>query len=568
MWDAATLRADAQAGLAVAVFAVPQAMAYAALAGLPPVQGLYCAIVMSIIAALWGSSAWVNSGPTNTASLLTASALAPFVAAGHSLTVLVWTFTLLAGLIRVGFGVLKLGWLVRFVPEPAFLGFVCAADILIALSQLNQFLGVPASQSPSTLGKLADTLARVPVADWQAIAIGAGVVLLLLVFDRFSRRLPVALGAIILATLAAPFLASLTGKSLAIVRDIAPIPFGFPPFEAHAPDFALIGPLLPGAFAVAVIGLIEAVSIGQSLALKKRSELNVNQEFLGQGLAQSAAAFFGGFPGSSSFSRSALIERCGGQTALANVFFGVFTAIILWVAPRALERIPLAALAGLLLFTGLKMLDVGAIKRVWRTSKSDFGVLALTFAVTFAGKIEWGFFAGVVAAMGVFLSRARRLQFFELVPEAGGNHFHEKPYAESEHEPCDVVGLALHGDLFFGLAHDLRAGLSQVVRLQKPRFVVIRFRRAASIDYSCWKAIFDFAEAFQQSGGTLILTGVHPDLRAVINDAEFQAVLPAERVIAPSETVWAAFEAGLRQVGQSLDENSALTPAWRDYFAR
>jgi SulP family sulfate permease len=576
-------RGDAIAGLTAAVFVVPQGMAYAVLAGLPPVTGLYAAIVMSIVAALWGSSIFLNTGPTTTAALLTAAALAPVLGTGlASPAAALFALGLLAGVFRTAMGLLRLGWLIKFVPEPAFVGFIAAAELLIAFGQLDHLLGVAPSHAGLAPLKILDVLSRAPQGDWRAVALALGVCVVMLISTLFSKKIPFALFAIVLASLAAPLLETLFPgtKTIALVRDISPIPAGLPAPHFYFPSLETWWALTPGALAIAVIGLIEAISVGRNLALKHNTELNFNQEFFGQGLAQTANACFGGVPGSASFTRTALLESCGGTTPLGNIFFGVFTALMLLSFPHLLERVPLAALAGLLFYTGLRIFEYQAIARVWRTSRSDFVVLALTFLVTFSGKVEWGFFVGIIAAMAIFLSRARDLQLFELVPytakaQAGSTpnardtRFLEVPYSpDSTHEPSDVVALALHGDLFFGLAHELREQLAEIVRVQRPRFLVLRTRRAHSIDYSCWKALFDFAELFQENGGTLILTGVREDLRAVISDAGMKEILPPENIVAPTNSAWAAFEGGLVRVAARLDENAKLSAAWQDYFLR
>jgi SulP family sulfate permease len=576
-------RGDAVAGLTVAVFAVPQGMAYAALAGLPPVTGLYAAVVMSIVAALWGSSPLVNTGPTNTAALLTAAALAPVVATGLAAPAAAFfALGLLAGIFRAAMGLMRLGWLIKFVPEPAFVGFISAAELLIAFGQLDQLLGVRASTATLAPLRTLDVLSRIAYSDWRAPVLGFGVCLLMLLSSRFSKKIPFALIAIALTTLLTPLLENAfpAARHILLVRDIAPIAAGLPSPRFYFPALEVWWSLAPGALAVAVIGLIEAISIGRNLALKHNSGLNFNQEFFGQGMAQTVNALFGGVPGSASFSRTSLLESCGAKTPLGNIFFGVFTALALLALPHWLERVPLAALAGLLLYTGLKMFSFPAIVRVWRTSRSDFAVLALTFCVTFGGKVDWGFFVGIIAAMAIFLSRARDLQLFELVPQTalpqagstpdtGGTRFLEAAYSPgSTHEPSDVVALALHGDLFFGLAHELREQLAEIVRVQRPRFLILRTRRAHSIDYSCWKALFDFAELFQENGGTLILTGVREDLRAVIDDAGMKGILPPENIIAPTDSAWAAFEGGLARVAERLKDDARLSAPWQDYFLR
>lgn len=568
---------DILAGATVAVFAIPQAMAYAVLAGLPPVHGLYAAIVMSILAALWGSSPFINTGPTNTAALLTAAALAPAIASGL-VTPLAGVFAigLLAGIIRVLMGLFRMGWLIKFVPDPAFLGFITAAEFLIAFGQLHELLGVSAPKATLAPLRILEVLSHLPQTDLRALAIGASVCALLLFSKRFPKRIPMSLVSLVLASLAAMLLERLfpSARPIMIVRDIAVVPSKILDPQLHFPPLKVWWAILPGAAAVAVIGLIEAVSIGQNLAHKYKSELNFNQEFFGQGIAQIGSTLFGGIPGSGSFSRSALLETTGARTPLANIFFGVFTALALLLFPRAIEMVPLSALAGLLFYTGIRMFNPAAIMQVWRTSRADFAVFAITFLITFGGKIEWGFFVGIIVSMAIFLSRARELQLYELVPRKASTfdekpRFDELPYSPNiTHEPSDVVALALHGDLFFGLAHELRKKLAEISRTQQPKFIIVRTRRAHSVDYSCWKAIFDFARMFQNEGGTLILTGVRAELRNVIEEAGMETIFPPENIVAPQNSAWSAFELGLERVGERLEERARLSNDWQEYFSQ
>jgi len=562
-YNLATLRFDLQAGATVAVFAVPQAMACAVLAGLPPVHGLYAAVVMSVVAALWGSSRFVNTGPTNSAALLTAASLLPFLSPGDPWP-MVFQFTLLVGLIRMGMGLLRLGWLIRFVPESAFLGFMEAAGILIALGQPHHLLGVAAPQQTSFALRLMDVLSRVREANLYAASIGMGTFVLMLLLDRYAKRFPVALVVIGAATVLVQLLGEDSGVKL--LRDVAPVPGGLPAPHLYPLDLSLAGQMLPGAFAVAVIGLIEAVSIGQMLALKYRQHLNYNQEFFGQGLSQVVGAFFQGFPGSGSFSRTALAEASGARTRLANVYFSAVTALALLFFARWMDLIPMASLAGMLLFVGFKFIHVRDIQRVFDTSSADAAVLVVTFLVTLFGRIEYGFFAGLVTAMAFFLNNARDLQLYELVPHSERG-FEERPYTPgSEHERSDVVALTLHGDLFFGVARALRDQLNEIVRVQEPRFILVRTRRAHSIDYSCWNAIFEFAQAFQMSGGKLYLSGVRPELARIIAEADMQHVLPTEQLIAHTETPWQAFGQTVSRVSEQLTPDIYLSVAWREHM--
>lgn len=555
-----TFRMDLQAGLTVAVFAVPQVMAYAILAGLPPTYGLYAAITTAAIAALWGSSPYVNTGPTNSAALLTAGALAAFAGDPDFLGI-VFFFTLLTGLIRMALGLLRLGNLIDFVPESAFLGFTMGAGVLIGLGQLHHLLGVEASPKAWFPERIWDTLARLPEANPYALSIGLGTAVLLLALERYNRRFPVALGVIGLGTLGAWLWAE--GK-LTLVRDISPIPRQLPHWELPALRFDLLDELLPGAMAVALLGLIEAVSIGQTLALKRGERLNFNQEFFGQGLSHVVAAFFQGIPGSGSFSRSALIEQAGGQTRFANVAYAAWIALaVLTIAPL-LERIPIASLAGLLLYIGYRLIDLRRLKRTWTISRSDTLVLGITFLVTVGYRIELGIFSGLLVALIMFLRRARILHLFELLPQQGGAFAEVSYLPDRAHEPSGLVALGVYGDLFFAVAQELRTQLQQIVERQKPRVIVLRTRGARSIDYSCWNALFEFATYFHRRGGRLVLVGLREDYWRLIRDAGMDSVLPPEQLYPAGHSLLASFQDALRDWLPRVDAET-LSPAWRAY---
>jgi SulP family sulfate permease len=564
-WTRRTLRLDLQSGVTVALFAVPQAMAYAVLAGMSPGYGLHTAIVMSIVAALWGSSPFVNTGPTNSSALLAAGVLAAG-AAPDRVVLLAFHLTLLVGAVRLAMGLLRVGRLVRFVPQSAFLGFMTGAGFLIAFGQIHHLLGVPSPRQSLFLARMADVLSHLRSANVAAAGIGVGVLVAMLALDRYARRWPVALGVVLAATLAAEFLGP--PHPVLRVRDLVPLPRSLPEWHAVPLQVNLLIELLPTAFAVGLVGLIEAVSIGDLLALKHRQRLNVNQEFFGQGLGQLAAAFFHGFPGSGSFSRSGLIEQTGGQTRLANVFFGLATAAMVVLLPGLLDRIPVAALSGLLLYIGVKLVDVHRLRLVQETSGTDLAVLALTFLTTVFVRIEFGLFVGVLAGMAFFLQRAAGLKMLELLPAAGG-HFDETAYEPgSAHARSDVVALSVHGDLFFGLAETLREQLDEVLRLQRPRFIILRLRRAFSIDYSCWAVIFDFAETFRASGGRLLLCGVAADLVNTIRHAGADAAISPRQLFAQAPTPFRALEAAIDAVREQLPPDATLAPAWAARLGR
>ncbi len=555
---------DLLAGVTVAVFAIPQAIAYGILADVPPIHGLYAAMVAAIVAALWGSSAHINTGPTNSASLLTAAALASFAPPEHRLQVL-FLFTLIVGVIRLLMGLLRMGGLVHFVPESAFLGFTVGVGMMIALGRLHHFMGVENSSASWFPLQVWEKLRQLPEANPHALAIGSMTLVLMYALKKHGKRYPVAIMVIGLGIAYAQWM---PGSDVMQVRDIQKVPSGLPGFSnPFFPGWSqAASSLFPAALAVALVGLIEAVSIGQFLAVKHRRHLNFNQEFFGQGLAMMVSACFQGMPGSGSFSRSALIEESGGITRMANVIFGLATALSLLLLSGMLDLIPLASLAGLLVFIGIRLVDSRRIKRVWRTSQMDVIVMLTTFLVTVLVKIEYGIFTGIVLAAMIILNKTRVLHLQEILPAPDGG-FEERPYTSgSRHEPGSIVALSVHGDLSYGVAHELMEQLNEIAKVQEPEIIILRTRRAFSIDYSCWNAIFEFARGYQQQGGEVYLCGIDEQVSRTIRDARAHNWLPEDHLFLATDTMMESFRAALRQAAERVEHPEAIAPAWRDWL--
>lgn len=557
-------RGDLMAGITVAIFAVPQAIAYSLLADVPAIHGLYAAMVASIVAALWGSAPFVNTGPTNSASLLTAAALISYLNTDSHLQ-MVFLFTLLVGLIRLTMGLLRMGTLIHFVPESAFLGFSIGVGSMIALGRLHHLLGLPASSYKWFPAATLDKLCRVGQASPHAVLLSALTLLIMFGLNRYAKRLPVALLAMGVGILYGKFV---PGNGLMRVIDISKVPTGLPAFASPFFEGWLtqVPDLLPGALAVAVVGLIEAVSIGQTLAVRHRMQLNFNQEFFGQGLGMIASAFFQGIPGSGSFSRSLLIEQCGGITFVANLVFGLATALALVTLPGLINLIPTASLAALLLFIGVRLIDPKRVKRLWRTSKMDAVVMICTFVVTVFIKIEYGIFTGIVLAAMLLLQRSRCLHLNEILPNPDGS-FEERPYMPgSHHEKSAIVGLSLQGDLSYTVAHELLEQLNEVTRIQDPDILILRIRQAFAIDFSSWNAIFDFSESFQKNGRKVLLCGIDDRTRKTIRDARAHKWLPDEQLFPVTEILMESFQQAVQEAARQAPHPENISGVWQDWL--
>lgn len=559
-YSAQAFRSDLMAGVTVAIFAVPQAMAYAMLAGVAPIHGLYAAVVMSIVAALWGSSPYVNTGPTNTAALLTAAAILPFVQNGGDHMPYIVTLCLLVGIIRMTMGLARMGQLMDFVPESAFLGFTIGAGILIGLGQLHHLFGVDAPEATWMPARVLETMELIPDMNPVALLIGLIVTAVMLLFDKHARRFPVALVAIAISGLVAWYIKD--DMPVAFVRDVSAIPSGLPPLSLPIMDIGVIRTMLPVALAISVIGLIEAASIAQTLALRKGERLDVNQEFIGQGLSQIAGSFLSSIPGSGSFGRSLLIETSGGATRFANVIFGFATMGALLI-PRLLEWIPVSSLSGLLIYVSIKLIDIPRIRRVFSTSSTDSAIMIITFGFTVFYRIEFGIFVGIIGAALVHLHRTRELQMVEYVTSSAGR-IAEIPYSpEYKHEPSDIVALGVSGELYYGVSSALRNELKDITQSQQPKHLVLRLRRANSIDYSCWSVLFDIAEHLEEMGGHLYLCGVKSDFHPIIVAAHMEKVLPANRIFPATASPFEAFDRCLCAITSSNTFADSRCAHWR-----
>jgi SulP family sulfate permease len=408
---------DVVAGVSVALVVIPQALAYAQLAGMPPVRGLYASAIPPLAAAPASSSPYLQPGPTAVSALLTLGALAPLAAVGSPQYVaLALGLALIVGLMRVIVGALNLGVIAYLLSRPMLLGFVPAAAILIIASQLPVALGVPRTEG-GILRQAATAIVHPGRWEWTAVGLSLGAGAALLLARRVTPLFPVVLlvvaGAIVYSELA-----DYTGLT------VGPIDAGFPPFSLHLPWDDMRSLLLPGAV-IALLGFAEAASIARSYAAIERKRWDANREFVAQGLANVAAAFSGGFPVGASFSRSALNRLAGARTSFSAVVTGL-TVLVLLPAAGVLSPLPQAVLAAIVIVAVAPLARILPVLRLWLYSKAQFVVGATTFVLTLvlAPHIERAVIVGIVLAVGVHLWRELRL---EVLSWREGETLHLRP---------------------------------------------------------------------------------------------------------------------------------------------
>ncbi len=499
------LRADLVAGLTVAVVAVPQSIAYALIAGLPVQHGLYASIVPTIVACLWGSSAHLITGPTTAVSLVVYSTLVEVAAPGSAAyTQLAFLLALVVGAIQIGMGLARLGALLNFVSHSVILGFSAGAAVLIGFKQIPGFLGLTHAGGGSLLSMLPEVIARLD--ETHLITLGLGVLSILIIVGA-KRVRPLWPGTLIALAVAGALVAllELEGRGVAVV---GAIPSGLPPLELpwQAAD-AHWGRLVPGALAIALLGLVEAVSIAKAVAGQTRQRLNVNQEFIGQGMSNSAAAFFSGYPGSGSFTRSAVNFRSGAKTPMSGVVSGIAVAGAVIVAAPLAAHLPMAALAGALLVVAVEMVRVAEIRRTLRATRNDAAVLVVTFLSTLFLSIEFAVYVGVLLSIGLHLANTSHPRIYSTVPD-----FKTGKLAPSAKGVmcCQMDILRIEGSLFFGAAAYVQEDLQRRLKSHpEMTSMLVRMHQVNNLDASGVHVLELLAQELRGRGGGLYFSGVN-----------------------------------------------------------
>ena len=522
----ATLRVDALAGLSVALVAIPQSLAYAQLAGLPPYYGLYAALLPTIVGALYGSSAQLSTGPVALTSLLTAASISTMAAAGTGQYVaFAIMLALLSGLFQIAFGALRLGVLMNLLSNPVLTGFVNAAAILIALSQIPALVGMPPPGTGHALGDAWFVLAHAPQAHALSIAFGAAAIAALAAFRLFAPRLPGVLLTVAILT-AASYLLDYAGRGGRIVGEI---PHGLPALSL--PDFLTDAwiDLLPAAFAIAVVSFMEAMSSAKIAAVKTSAKWDENQELIGQGLAKVAAAFSQTMPVSGSFSRSALNLAAGARTGLSSIFCALCVLLTLLYFTPLLRYLPLPVLAAIIVMAVASLVNLRSLRNAWAASRDDAVAAGLTFAATiaFAPQIQNGIFTGILVSLALFIYRRMRPQVAVVEPDP------------ALHPAVGVIRFEA-SLIFVNVSFFEDAVLQLKRRHPRLRFVLVSASTINLLDASGIEMLSALQEGLRKNGTALVFSGVNPGVREALERTGLVGRIGAENFFPDDPAAFAA----------------------------
>ncbi len=394
-----TIRADALAGLTGAVVVLPQGVAFATLAGMPPQYGLYAAMLPCIVAALFGSSRLMVTGPANAISLTTMALIAPLAAVGSPDYIrLVLTLTFLVGAVQLLLGLARVGALVDRVPHSVVIGFTAGAAVLIANSQVGPALGLALPRGASVWSNLQQAWQQLGAMQTPALIAALATVAASILARPLNRWVPAMLSAVLLGTLASLLVARWV-PDWPVLAKVAALSDVLPPWSVPDLSIDTVRSLFGATLVMTLLALTEATAIAKAVARRNGDQLDGNQEFIGQGLANLAGAFFSAYPASGSFNRSGVNVESGARTPLAAVCAALFLLLILLFASPLVGYLPLAVIAGLLFVVAWGLIDFSEIARIWREEPLERVPLLVTMLATVTLSLEWAILLGITSAL-------------------------------------------------------------------------------------------------------------------------------------------------------------------------
>lgn len=476
-----TARADVVAGITVAAMLIPQAMAYATLAGLPPVTGLYAATVPLVVYAALGTSGQLAFGPVAIVALLTASTVEPL--AGGDPAAYAGLAALLAlevGLIQLLLGALRAGVLVDLLSHPVTAGFTAGAALVIAASQLDELLGVEVGRADTFVAKIALIVQALPRAHVPTIVIGALAIGALALGKRRRTRVPVALVVVIAAGLAVVAF-DLEQAGVAV---LGTVPAGLPVPSLRGLDAGAAGALLPGAVTIALLAYLEGISVARALAVRTRQPIDATQELFASGGANLAAGLFQAFPVAGGFSRTAVNYDAGARTPLASVVTAAIVALSVGLFAPLFRSLPSVALAAVVVVAVVGLIDVADARRTWQIDRWDGAVWLLTAATTIVVGVEQGIATGVVVSIALFVLRVGRPHIAELGRVRGADIYRNRARYDTIADP-HVAIIRVDGPLFFANSRHVEAWMEGLLANRpKARAVVLDMSAVGAIDAS------------------------------------------------------------------------------------
>ncbi len=511
-YDGETFTSDLLAAVIVTIMLIPQSLAYAMLAGLPPEVGLYASILPLVAYALFGTSRTLAVGPVAVISLMTASAAAHVAAStgvDHATAAIL--LALLSGGMLVFMGVLRLGFLANFLSHPVISGFITASGLLIAAGQIRHLLGI--SGGGNTLPEIARGLAgELTKTNWRTLAIGAGVLAFLYLTRRYLAAALKAMGlparlsdslaraapiAAVAATILLANLLDLGSKGVALV---GAIPQGLPAIGVPTFSLDLLAALAAPALLISIVGFVESVSVAQTLAARRRERIDPDQELIGLGAANLAAGISAGYPVTGGFARSVVNFDAGARTPAAGVFTAGGIALAALFLTPLLASLPQATLSATIIIAVLSLVDIGALRRVFAYSRSDFAAMATTIIVTLGWGVELGIVAGVALSLLLYLYRTSRPHMAVVGQVPGSEHYRNVERHAVLVSP-DILSVRVDESLYFANSRFLEDRIAALISGKTElRHVILMCSAVNAVDASALESLEEINRRLGEAG--------------------------------------------------------------------
>ena len=520
-----TWKDDLIAGITGTIIVIPQAVAFAIIAGLPPIYGFYTAMITPIIAALFGSSYHLISGPTTAISIVVYATISKFVDPTSDIEAyvsLTLVLTFMAGVAQFAMGLARLGKLVNFVSHSVIIGFTAGAGILIAFKQLKFVFGVNVPQGSTFYEIIGYIGTHISETNLYVFGVAIGTLVIALIIKFFIK--PLSRYYMLIAMVAGSFLAIALGGEANGIETVGNIPSNLPPFRV--PDFTLenFGKLSSGAIILALLGLIEAVAIGKAIGLHTHQKINSNQEFIGQGLSNMIASFFSSYAGSGSFTRSGVNHQAGAKTPMSAIFAAVFLMIVLLLFAKYAAFLPKPAMGGIILLVGYNLIDFHHIKQVFKSSKRELLVLSVTMIGTLFLELEYALLAGIFTSLFFYLEKTSQPNIAELGLNDGGRFINV--IRDSSLNVCPQIKVnRIDGSINFGAIEIISNYFTKLYEDNEFKHVLIQANGINFIDLAGAEWLAHEVVKWQLRGGGIYFTGLKIISQEVLKNGGFLKVM-------------------------------------------
>lgn len=523
------LRADAVAALTGATIGLPQGVAFAAIAGLPPEYGFYSAIIAQVIASLFGSSWHLISGPTTAISALVFGALSGSFEPGSAAFIqAALTLTFLVGIFQLALGLARLGTLVDFVSHSVMVGFMAGAASLVALSQVDNALGIDLPR-PDQIAEFSSALVdKIWETDWRSSTIAFVSFAVAVVSKKYFPRSPNYLIALLIGSLVNVALAG-TENGVVVVGAIPSI---IPALEVPSFNIGLMGDLAPAAFAIALVGLLEAVSIARAIAIKSGQDIDGNQEFMGQGLSNAVGSFFQCYAASGSFTRSGVNYEAGAKTPMASLLAALFLFLILVFVAPLFAYVPIPAMAGVIILVAWKLIDFKELWHIMRTSRGETSIALITFLSTLFIDLEFAIYIGVMLSFLIFLNKSAHPFIGIGAPDPNTKHRVFRA-AETHNLPeCPQLAFVrMDGPFYFGSVEHVRRKFREIERTRAAqKHMLFMVKGVGEIDLPAAELLIEEARRRKRRNGSFHVQAKQVEAIKRLNRFHVSEALSTEQV--------------------------------------